>query len=242
MTTAKVYVPSGSLSSGQLSIEGEEHHHLSRVLRMRKGQPVTLLDGHGGVGRGSIGELAPAYTLVVIESVRRVEEERPRLHIFQALPRGAKMDHVVQWSVGLGAASVTPFSCSRSRAVDDALEKRIIRWRKIAVESSRVAGRPYLPLIRQALHWEEAMDELRGLDAVLYADERGGDRPGQALSGIAPGDLGLVIGPEGGFADAEREDLIKVEGSAVTLGDIVLRTETAGLVLMAAVRCHYGLL
>jgi 16S rRNA (uracil1498-N3)-methyltransferase len=208
---------------------------------MRKGQPLTLLDGSGGVGEASISEIAPTYTVVNIESVRQVEEQRSRLHLYQALPRGAKMDHVVQWSVELGAAHVIPFSCARSRDVDAAVEKRIDRWRKIAVESSRVAGRPFLPFIREALRWREALESLQELDAVLYADEQGGQRPDEALSGTAAGDLGLMIGPEGGFTDAERDEL-KSLGSAVTLGEIVLRTETAGLVLMAAVRCHYELL
>ena len=241
MTTAKVYVSADSLSSGRVSITGDEHHHLSRVLRMREGQSLVLLDGNGGVGEATIIEIAPAYTLASVGSLRHLEEARPRLHLYQAVPRGAKMDSVVQWSVELGAARVIPFSCSRSRDVDGAVQKRISRWRRIAVESSRVAGRAFLPSVLEALRWREVLESLGGLDAVLFADEKGGQRPDDALSDIDAEDLGLMIGPEGGFTDTEREELRSLGVRAVTLGESVLRTETAGLVLLAAVRWHYEL-
>lgn len=242
MTTARTYVDPDLLSIGRLVLEGEEHHHLSRVLRIRKGQPVSILDGQGSVGRAAIIEVASTKTVVEIEGIHRIEEERPRLHLFQALPRGAKMDHVVQWGVELGAATIEPFSSRRSRPLDEAVERRIERWRKIAVESSRVAGRSYLPYIRRPLYWQEALEALRDPEVVLIADEAGGKRPAEALKDLMPEDLGLIIGPEGGFTDTERKDLRGLGAIPVTLGDTILRTETAGLVLLAAVRCHYKMI
>jgi 16S rRNA (uracil1498-N3)-methyltransferase len=242
LTTARFYVHPTDLQERRLRLEGTDHHHLSRVLRMRKGQTLQLLDGRGCIGTASIADIAPAFTLVVIDEVAHVSEERPRLHLFQAMPGGSKMDRVVQWCVELGAATVTPFACERSRSLEKAAVDRLERWSKIALESSRVAGRPYLPGVKKPLCWEDALAELDGFGVALFADETGRVRPRDSLKDDMPGELGLLIGPEGGFSDKEREQLVAKGARSVSLGKTVLRTETAGMVLLAAVRCHYGML
>ncbi len=242
MTTARFYVSPTASLKGRLTLVGAEHHHISRVLRMRTGQAVQLLDGKGNIGHGILLEITSAHTVVMVEGSCRVQEERPRLCLFQALPQGTKMDSVVQWSVELGAAVVAPFACTRSRVLDSALEKRVDRWRKIALESSRVAGRPFLPEVRKARSWDDALRELAAMKSAIFADEAGGVKPSVVLDGPLPDELGLMIGPEGGFCDEEREELVGSGIRPVTLGSTLLRTETAGLVLLAAVRCHYGML
>lgn len=241
MTTAKFYIDPSAFSAGQLRLDGAYHHHLSRVLRMRAGQSLQLMDGMGGMADGSILEISSSYTSILVGEVRRVEEERPRMILFQALPQGKKMDAVVQWSVELGAASVIPFACSRSRPLDDNVNGRHQRWCKIASESSRVAGRPYLPEIGKACDWTELLEKIENAEMALVADEAGGERPSAVLDGKDPDKVGLVIGPEGGFSTEERKDLYAF-AMPVTLGQTVLRTETAGMVLLAAVKCHFGLL
>jgi len=200
------------------------------------------MDGEGGVANGSILEISSTYTSILVGGVHRVEEERPRLILYQALPQGRKMDAVVQWSVELGAAAVIPFSCSRSRPLDNKVNGRHERWCKIAAESSRVAGRPYLPEVAEACDWTETLEKIGNTEISLMADEEGGERPSVALDGEDPAEVGLVIGPEGGFSDEERRDLHAKGARLVTLGSTVLRTETAGMVLLSAVRCHFALL
>lgn len=241
MTLAKVYVPPQDLGEGRLALDGDDHHHLARVLRMRPGERVVVLDGRGGVGAARIVEMTRSLTTLHIASITRREEERPRLHLFQALPAGRKMETVLQAGVELGAHAIVPFASRRSRELK-ADAARVERWNKLALESSRLAGRAFLPVIEEPASWERALEMLGSLDAVLYADEAGGERPGEALGGRAPCDLALVVGPEGGFTDDERGLLAALGASAVTLGGNILRTETAGLVLLAAARCHYGLL
>ncbi len=203
---------------------------------------MLLLDGEGGIGKGTILEITSGSTAIEVGEVSRVEEERPRMHLYQALPRGAKMDAVVQQAVELGAAAVAPFASERSHVLDEAARKRTGRWRKLALASSRVAGRPFLPRVLEARSWEDALRDISAMEAALFADEAGGERPGEALAGIVPGELGLVIGPEGGFSDGERAALAGAGARPVTLGGTVLRAETAGMVLLAAARCRYGLL
>jgi 16S rRNA (uracil1498-N3)-methyltransferase len=152
------------------------------------------------------------------------------------------MDELIQRCVELGIHAIHPFTCTRSRPIDFVDENKKRRWKKIARESSRTAGRAYLPSMEEAVSWTKMIGDLPGMDAVIVADEQGGVSPSQALRGDDPDDLGLIIGPEGGFTDPEREELIEVDARAVTLGTYILRTESAGAVLVAAVRCHFGLL
>ncbi len=242
MTIARFYVSTTALDSGRLALEGAEHHHASRVLRMRVGEKVVLLDGRGSVAAGTVEEIRSDCTWVTVESVARVMEERPRMHLFQAVPQGSRMDGVVHWSVELGAASLRPFISSRTAAARAPAARRLERWRRIALEASRVAGRPYLLKVEEIADWGKLLLSLAGMEAALYADETGGVRPEEALSADDPADLALVVGPEGGFSDGERNDLAGAGARAVTLGDNVLRAESAGMVLLAAARCRYGLL
>ncbi|MBN2026263.1 MAG: 16S rRNA (uracil(1498)-N(3))-methyltransferase [Actinobacteria bacterium] len=242
MTTAKFYVDPAEIGEGRLRLDGAYHHHLSRVLRMRKGQSLQLMDGMGGVANGSILEISSTYTSIVVGEVYRVEEERPRMILYQALPQGNKMDAVVQWSVELGAAAVVPFCCSRSRPMDHNVNRRHKRWCRIAEESSRVAGRPYLPEVGEVCSWPDLLEKIGRTEMAIMADETGGERPSVALDGEDPAELGLAIGPEGGFSSTERCELLAEGARPVTLGQTVLRTETAGMVLLAAARSHFGLL
>jgi 16S rRNA (uracil1498-N3)-methyltransferase len=209
---------------------------------MRPGDRVEVLDGEGRVGAASIAEITARDTTLQIVSITCLKEETPRLHLFQALPAGRKIEPALQTCVELGAHAITPFSSRRSRGLGTADPSRMARWRKLALESSRLAGRAYLPVIEEPLTWEKTLKAMRGLDVVIFADETGGDRPCDALRDAVPADLALAIGPEGGFCDEERDDLDAIGALPVTLGGNILRTETAGHVLLAAVRCHYGML
>ncbi|MDY6794240.1 MAG: RsmE family RNA methyltransferase [Actinomycetota bacterium] len=236
----KFYIPPERLKEGKLVIIGKTHHHLSRVLRIKPGDDVGVMDGAGRVGKASVTEISRDRTMIEVEGISVVEGKRPRLHLYQAIPKGKKMDRVVQSAVEMDVSSITPFHSGRSVMPGKGEGARLERWRRIAVEASRVAGRAYLPEVGSPLRWEEILDNLKSLDLTLMADEAGGYRPTEALEGRLPGDLGMVVGPEGGFTRDERFELRDMGATAITLGDLILRTETAALALTAAVKCHFG--
>jgi 16S rRNA (uracil1498-N3)-methyltransferase len=242
LTTPRFYVSAEALRTGSLSIEGQDHHHASRVLRIRAGETVMIMDGRGRIGHGEVVAVDATCTRVCVTDIASVAEERPRLHLFQGLPHGNKMDDVVRWGVELGAASLVPFLSSRTGPGAAPQPRRLDRWRRIAQEAARVAGRAYLAEIDDAKTWRETMERVRRMDVALFADEEGDRRPAQALVDSGALDIGLLVGPEGGFAAAEREELAALGALPVTLGANILRTETAGMVLLTAVRCFYGLL
>lgn len=242
MTIPRLYVSAPQIEEGSITIEGHDHHYLSRVLRMHRNQELRMLDGKGLTGRGRIVEINNEKTTVIVEEVERFEREIPRLHLYQALLAGAKMDRVVQDCTEAGAAFVVPFSCSRSKKIDDAVGERLNRWRRLSLEAWRLTGRPYKPDVADLLGWEYLVSRLDDMEMVVFADERGGVRPAEALCEERCGDVALLIGPEGGFSDEERNELSSLGGKPVTLGSGIFRAETAGLALILAARCHYGFL
>lgn len=240
MTIARFYLKDIAPPWGRVTLEKEEHHYASRVLRLRTGQEVMLLDGRGTVCRASVVAIDPQHTFVEIKESRREEEERPRLLLYQALLKDAGMGEVLRRNVELGIARVLPFVSHRSLAAFD--ERRQERWNRIAREASRVAGRAYLPHVEKPLSWEDLLSSLSRREKVLYADEKGGERPSGALAAAVPEEIAMVIGPEGGFTDGERAALREAGAVPVTLGPYNLRAESAGAVLASAVRAHLGLL
>lgn len=242
MTIARLYVPRPHLREGDLIIEGNDHHYLSRVLRMRRGEEVRLFDGDGIMASGCILEVNPQVTVIKVGKLERFEPETPNLHLYQALLQAGKMDKVVQDCIEAGVSSVVPFSCRRSKDIASLAPERMDRWRRISTEAWRLTGRPYRPLVADPVDWEQMLIGLAGLDRVLYADEKGGRRPTDVLGEGQAHAVALLIGPEGGFCNEERDDLAARGASAVTLGKGIFRAEMAGVVLAVAARCHYGLL
>ncbi len=242
MTVPRFFISALAGEQESLSLSGADHHHLSRVLRARPGEEVWLLDGRGTVVRAVIDSMARHSTSLKVMERKQVEEERPRMHLFQAMLKGAKMDLVVEAAVELGVCSISPYACRRSRESPSLFERRLERLRSIALQSSRVAGRPYLPEITAPLTWKDMTSTLSGFGAALFADEQGGHRVAAALHDAGGVEMALVVGPEGGFEDEEREELMSLGARPVTLGPYIMRAEFAGMVLVAAARCACGLL
>lgn len=240
MTTARFYLDDLGDTAGVVVLENEEHHHASRVLRLREGEEALLLDGMGTVCKARVVEVTPRSTRLEIRERYREEEENPRLILYQAMLPPSRMEEVVRRNVELGISAVIPFFSHRSRRLQDGT--RLERWRRVAREAARVAGRAYLPRVDGPLEWANLLAELASREVLLLADESGGVRPASALSCEWPEEVAFLVGPEGGFDEGERMALHEVGAISVTLGRYNLRAESAGAVLTAAVRSHYGLL
>ena len=242
MTVPRFYLdlPEHPLETAVL--EGEEHHHASRVLRMRVGEEAVLLNGRGAAFRAEVISIDGRRTVLrVKESLPPEEEESPRLSLLQCLPSGQKMDEVVRRTVELGIHAIYPVVSARSRGAPG--PERLSRWRKIAREASRVAGRARLPVIGDTLDWKEALALMAAAGdrtLALYADEEGGERPSALLGSVELEEVLMLVGPEGGLTAAERESLREAGVPSVTLGKYVLRTESAAAVMLAVLRTHLG--
>jgi 16S rRNA (uracil1498-N3)-methyltransferase len=236
VTAHHFFVPPDSVSEEQIEISGEEAHHALRVLRVRKGEAITVADGTGRVYEAVVEGVSD----VVVAAVRRsyaVSQPPPRITVFQALTKSDRFELVVEKATELGVSSIVPFEAARSvvRWDERKKTKAVQRWRSIALAAAKQSKAPKVPKVGEV---ESGVGAAAGCDPVLVLHEGAARKLREALPSDPPDRLSLVIGPEGGLEDAELE--LFSDDSVVSLGPQVFRTETAGLVAASAISYAYG--
>ncbi len=223
---------------GVVQLDREESHHLIAVRRGRKGESVRLLDGKGAIGEGVIAVADPKRAVIECLSVICCERPDPQLSLIQALPKGKTMDLVVQKAAELGVTTVIPIHTrnSESRLDESRSERKVEKWRQVAVESLKQCGNPFLPEISQPLSIEAlktvALGELR-LVASLEQDARSLGATVREHSCAAS--VSVAIGPEGDFDSVEYQFLRENGFLPISLGPNVLRLETAAIASIAVI-------
>lgn len=214
-------------------------HQLSRVLRLRRGDHIEVLDGSGWKYRVEIVELdRGGGSGRVIESSPCGGEAGIRINLFQSLLKGEKFEWVLQKGTELGISGFFPV-VSRRCVVDRVSQARLERWRRIVREAAEQSGRGRLPSLARPLPLARTFLNLKGLSIIPWEGEKGcGLR--EVLPPVIPTRINIFIGPEGGF-DRDEISLAREHGIIpIGLGPRILRSETAGLVTTAAILYHYG--
>lgn len=228
---------SGQPENGLLTLHGEDAHHAGRVLRLRLGEAVTLCDG-AGTDYDCVIETVEkeAVTCRVQRSHPAETEPQQRFTLCMALPKGDKMDFIVQKAVELGVHEIIPYVSKNCVSRPDKTEKKVDRWRRIALEAAKQCGRGRLPQVASVVTVEQAVERAAQCETALffYENEREtGLR--DALSGGVGETVSLMIGPEGGFAPEEVALAAQAGLRGVSLGTRILRCETAPIAALAAV-------
>ena len=229
---------------GKVILEGTDVNHIKNVLRMRPGEDVRISDGSGKVYLCCVGAYEAGTAILDILKELDADTELPsKIILFQGLPKGDKMDWIVQKAVELGADEIVPFSARRSivKLDEKKAKKKQERWQAIAKGAAEQSGRSRIPEVRQVMTFAGALDEASDLDVVLipYELEEGMRRTAQIIENIVPGQsVGIFIGPEGGFEETEVEQAKECGAQPVTLGKRILRTETAGLTTLSILMYH----
>ena len=241
---ARLHVDGERMVEDAVVITDEDHHYLTRVLRLGPGDAVTLFDGQGGEAEAELVRVGPRATEARVLARRRVERPKgPHLTLVQALARGEKLDLVVQKATELGVHRIIPVTTSRSLPTPDLLRSssRRERWQKIAREAARQCGRADLPEIEPVTSFALAV-AAAPRDALKLLFWEGARAFGLklALPATAPAEVVLVVGPEGGFAEAEVSRAREAGFAVVGLGPRILRTETAALAVLAIVNFAVG--
>ena len=166
-----------------------------------------------------------------------------RLILFQGLPKGDKMEWIVQKAVELGAYRIVPFAAKRSVVKLDQKKagKKRERWQAIAKGAAEQSKRGIVPQVQDVMSFQEAMNYAKELDVVLvpYELQEGMKATEAVISKIEPGQsVGIFIGPEGGFDESEIEQAKEAGAIPITLGKRILRTETAGLTTLSILMYH----
>lgn len=225
------------ISTDKYIIQGKDAEHISKSLRMKKGEKITLVTPDKIQHNCVIENTEPALVSVNVAETKDCENEPDvEITLYQALPKGDKMEYIVQKSVELGVTKIVPVISARciSRPDEQSLAKKQARWQKIAKEAAQQSRRGIVPVVENAVSFKNACELSKANDLNIIFYECGGERVKKLIKD-KPHTIGIFIGSEGGFEKAEVDMVSKNGGGVATLGKRILRAETAPLAALSII-------
>ena len=239
----RFFVTKDQIGEGYATITGPDVNHMENVLRMKAGEEIRVSDGEQDY-YCIVRELLPEAVRAEVCYQEKGRTELPsRIYLFQGLPKGDKMELIIQKAVELGAFQIIPVAMSRSVVKLDPkkAESKRKRWQAISESAAKQSKRIVIPEIGPVLSYKEALEMSGDMDVKLlpYENEEGMAASRRLIEAIRPGQsVGLFIGPEGGFSEEEVEKAREAGFSTMTLGKRILRTETAGMTMLSILMYH----
>lgn len=233
------FVEPRQIADGHVTVTGPDVNHIRNVLRMKPGEIVRVSDEKDFCGQCRIEELLENRVLLSVEEDVMSTELPAQVTLFQGLPKGDKMEWIVQKNTELGITRIVPVAMKRSVVKLDAKKAaaKVARWQSIAESAGKQSGRTRLPQVAPVMTYAQAMEESGELDLLLlpYESAEGMEAARRLLAQAASGmRIGILIGPEGGFEPSEVEAAVAAGWQVLSLGRRILRTETAGMTVMAS--------
>ena len=224
------------VDSDHISITGDDARHAVRALRIRPREEITVSDGRGTVVRARCAEVSPSHLRVDVIARDHIQKPDPLVIVFPAVPKGGKLETIVQKLTEIGVDEIHPWFSARSVVHWDAAKAaaRTQRIRAVAREAAMQSRRVWLPSVSEP----GPIGDLPELTLVLHEEAREGLIA--AMPSVAPRSVGLVIGPEGGLDSDEVERLVEAGAHPVSLGGSILRTDTAAIVGPTLVLARYN--
>lgn len=233
------FVPPEQVGDDEIRITGSDVNHIGNVLRMRPGEKICVSDGQNADYYCIIDQITPEQ--VTARIVNRSEESRElpsRIWLFQGLPKGDKMELIIQKAVELGVYAVIPVAMKRSVVKLDekkaAVKKK--RWEAVSESAAKQSGRQMVPLIGEVTDLKGALKLAADMERKLlpYENETGMEGARRSIESCGPGEeIAVLIGPEGGFEPEEAAQAQNAGFAPISLGKRILRTETAGLCVLS---------
>lgn len=236
----RIYLRTAPDAAGIIAADREVKKRLVRVLRMSQGDFVEVITP-GKRWRCTIQRVLPSgIELHAEEELPAPAQPGTRLVLGQAIPKGERFDWLLQKAAELGVAEIYPLITRRTIARPTRMDLKLQRWNDICEQAAGQSENAFPPLVHPA-GTLEAFLALPHSGLRLFLHERSGARPLPAVLAEYPGNsIIFVVGPEGGWADEERESAVQAGFRVVHLGTRILRSETAGLVLAAILQYHFG--
>lgn len=235
------FIQSSQVSQDKIHMEGGDVNHIRNVLRMRTGDQLIATD------EGEMEYLCQIETMdaevIELQILKQslVSRELPaEVYLFQGLPKGDKMELIIEKAVELGVHQVIPVETKRCivKLDDKKAAAKIKRWSAIAESAAKQSKRSKIPQIHSVMTFKEALTMAKDFQLVCipYEEAKGMDSLKNFLGKIKPGiKIGFFIGPEGGFESEEVQAAMELGFEPISLGSRILRTETAGLTLMSMI-------
>lgn len=216
--------------------DAELARHMGKVLRLPAGEQVTVSTGDGTAYLVELTEFQKdSVTGRILERMENLRETDIEVVLYQGMPKGDKLELIIQKCTELGVSAVVPVETSRSVVHLDSGKagKKLERWQKIAQEASQQSKRVQVPAVGPYYNWKQLLKELEQTDAltiVFWEDEQT-----QSIKALLrslpekPQRINLIVGPEGGLSEEEVSQLRMLGAVSASLGKRILRTETAGM-------------
>ena len=235
----RFFVEESQIYNGIVHITGSDVNHIKNVLRMRPGEKILVSTGGEKEYHCAISDFPEGEVLAAVEEVTAADRELPSgIVLFQGLPKGDKMELIIQKAVELGATEIVPVEMKRCVVKLDRkkAEKKAERWQTIALGAAKQSKRMQIPTVHMPVTFQQALAMMAESDVRLmpYENAEGMEGTRRILESIEPGEsIAVLIGPEGGIDEAEVEMAMKAKVEPITLGKRILRTETAGMTVLS---------
>jgi 16S rRNA (uracil1498-N3)-methyltransferase len=233
--------PRSDWLSDRVLLGVEETHHALHVLRLAPTETVCVSDGNGTVARCALDRVTDDRVVASIIDKHQERRPQPEIVLYQAAPKGAKVDEIVERSAELGVAELSVFTSQRTivRWRGEKVEQLATRWRGKARSAAKQSRNPFVMRTGPTLAWAQMVDRIRQepFAVTLWEDASVG------LHEVLPqraDRVALVVGPEGGLTSEEADELSGAGAVPVSLGPRIFRTEMASLVATAVLLWHYG--
>lgn len=228
-----------NLENNTCIIEGEDVKHISKVLRCKIGEEIEVCDKDNNEYICEITDISKDLVeLNILNKVDIKREANVRVKLYQGLPKGPKMEMILQKLTEVGVDEIILVQTKRSVVkVDDKKEdKKIERWERIIYEAAKQSKRGIIPKLRGVLSFKEALEDMKNNDMNIcpYENERTVSIK-KAIQNSDINNIGIFVGPEGGITEEEIESVQNIGSHVVSLGPRILRTETASVVASSIV-------
>lgn len=235
----RYFLPTANWGDASHILEGDEAHHCVRVLRQKVGDEVVVFDGKGVYQTCRITDAGKQAVTLAPTTPATKQDCGLWLELCQAVPKAGNMELIVQKAVELGVSRIQPLLSENTVVKAD--DKKCQKWQRIALEACKQCGQNWLPEVAEPMILNQwlAQRESVNFEAVAALDER--SQPlRDVLAGVSGGKISarLLVGPEGDFSQSEYDTVISAGISPVSLGEIVMRVETATMYCLSVLRHH----
>ena len=234
------FVDKNNIVDKTVIIDGQDFNHIKNVLRMREGEEISVGNGEDeNEYRCAIERFEDDRVICKLLFIKEANVELPsKVILYQCLPKADKMEIIIQKCVELGVSEIIPVASKRCvvKLDDKKASSKISRWQAIAEAAGKQSKRAYVPLIGQVTSFKEALKDAERADIKIipYELAEGMEDTKKVFKSIKPGTtVAIFIGPEGGFDETEIDEAIKAGIAPISLGKRILRTETAGMAVLA---------
>ena len=240
MRQSRIHTPQTLIDVENVELTGSAGHYLARVLRVSKGDAVTLFNGDGNDYSGEIADIKSKRVLVRITRSGPAGNESPlKISLVQAICRGERMDNALQKATELGVSGIQPLMCHRVGVRLDQTRqlKRMKHWQAVVISACEQSGRATVPEVKEPLSIGDWLSRACASTSVVLHPVA---KVSLSALPVTADSLSVLVGPEGGFTEEEVEQLCSHGAVAASLGPRILRTETAGPAAIAVLQARKG--